>query len=72
MKILKVDIVKLLISLAKNKPVFIASVAFVAISTPINHFFLKDKPNNWLERAEEIALQQIIGVDIDLNPDSDR
>ena len=59
-------------ALFSNIPIFSASVVFLAVGVPINHFFLKDKPDNLLEQTEELVIKSVTGVNIDLSDDSDR
>lgn len=71
-KILKLATKLPLPGLLSNIPLFSASVVFLAVALPINHFFLKDKPDNLLEQTEELVIQSVTGAHIDLSPDSDR
>jgi hypothetical protein len=50
-------------------PILCAGAIFLIFAVPINYFFLGDKPNNPLEKAEEAVIQAITGIDVDFHPE---
>lgn len=50
-------------------PLIILTALFLSVAAPINYFFLGDKPNNPLEKAEELAIQVLLGIDVDIHPE---
>ena len=56
--------------LCKNKVVYVILGAFVAIGVPVNYFFLKDSPDNSLEEVQEEIISDIVGIELDLSPNS--
>jgi len=56
-----------LIMLLIKSPIILAALIFLALTIPINYIFLRDHPQNPLEKLDELVIKYLTGMDVNLD-----